>query len=122
MSTREISEQIEEIYGFETSAEMVSKVTEKVMPQIETWQNRALSEVYPIVFIDAIMFHVRREKSVQKTAAYIVLGINSEGMKEVLSIEIGEVESAKFWLSVLNSLKNRGVRDILTICAMGWRE
>jgi len=118
-STREISEQIEDIYGFETSAEMVSKVTDKIIPQIEAWQNRALSEVYPIVFIDAIVFHVRRDKTVQKTAAYIVLGINSEGMKEVLSIEIGENESAKFWLSVLNSLKNRGVRDILTICADG---
>jgi len=118
-STREISEQIEDIYGFETSAEMVSKITDKIMPQIEAWQSRALSEVYPIVFIDAIVFHVRREKTVQKTAAYIVLGINSEGMKEVLSIEIGENESAKFWLSVLNSLKNRGIRDILTICADG---
>jgi len=118
-STREISEQIEDIYGFETSAEMVSKVTDKIIPQIEAWQNRSLSDVYPIVYIDAIIFHVRREKTVQKTAAYIVVGINSEGMKEVLSIEIGETESAKFWLSVLNSLKNRGVRDILTICADG---
>ena len=118
-STREISEQIEDIYGFETSAEMVSKVTDKIIPQIEAWQNRSLSDVYPIVCIDAIIFHVRREKTVQKTAAYIVVGINSEGMKEVLSIEIGETESAKFWLSVLNSLKNRGVRDILTICADG---
>ena len=68
-STREISEQIEDIYGFETSAEMVSKVTDKIIPQIEAWQNRALSEVYPIVFIDAIVFHVRRDKTVQKTAA-----------------------------------------------------
>jgi len=96
---------------------MVSKVTDKIIPQIEAWQSRALSEIYPIVFIDAIVFHVRREKTVQKTAVYIVLGINSEGMKEVLSIEVGENESAKFWLSVLNNLKNRGVRDILTICA-----
>jgi len=118
-STREISEQIEDIYGFGTSAEMVSKVTDKIIPQIEAWQSRALSEVYPIIFIDAIVFHVRRDKTVQKTAAYIVLGVNSEGMKEVLSIEIGENESAKFWLSVLNSLKNRGIRDILTICADG---
>jgi len=118
-STREISEQIEDIYGFETSAEMVSKVTDKIIPQIEAWQNRALSEIYPIVFIDAIVFHVRRDKTVQKTAAYIVLGVNSEGMKEVLSIEVGENESAKFWLSVLSSLKNRGIRDILTICADG---
>jgi transposase-like protein len=99
-STREISEQIEDIYGFEASAEMVSKATDKILPQIEAWQNRALSEVYPIVFIDAIIFHVRREKTVQKTAAYIVLGINADGMKEVLSIEIGENESAKFWLPV----------------------
>ena len=118
-STREISEQKEDIYGFEASAEMVSKVTDKIIPQIEAWQNRALSEVYPIVFIDAIVFHVRREKTVQKTAAYIVLGINSDGMKEVLSVEIGENESAKFWLSVLNSLKNRGIHDMLTICADG---
>jgi Transposase and inactivated derivatives len=119
LTTREISEQIEDIYGFETSAEMVSRITDKIIPQIDEWQNRQLSEVYPIVFIDAIVFKVRREKIVQKAAVYVVLGVDAEGMKDVLSIEIGETESAKFWLSVLNNLKNRGVKDILTLCADG---
>ena len=119
LTTREISEQIEDIYGFETSAEMVSRITDKIIPQIDEWQNRQLSEVYPIVFIDAIVFKVRKEKMVQKAAVYVVLGIDAEGIKDVLSIEIGETESAKFWLSVLNNLKNRGVKDILTLCADG---
>ena len=119
LTTREISEQIEEIYGFGTSAELVSKVTDKILPQIEEWQNRRLPEVYPIVFIDAIVFSVRKEKMVQKSAVYVVLGIDTEGMKDVLSIEIGETESAKFWLSVLTGLKNRGVKDILVLCADG---
>jgi len=118
-TTREISEQIEDIYGFEASAELVSKITDKIVPQIEEWQNRRLSEVYPIVFIDAIVFNVRKDKVVQKAAVYVVLGIDANGMKDVLSIEIGENESAKFWLSVLNNLKNRGVKDILTLCADG---
>jgi len=119
LTTREISEQIEDIYGFEASAELVSHVTDKVFPQIEEWQNRRLSEVYPIVFIDAIVFNVRKEKTVQKSAVYVVMGIDSNGMKDVLSIEVGETESAKYWLSVLNSLKNRGVKDILVLCADG---
>lgn len=119
LTTREISEQIEDIYGFEASAELVSKITDKIIPQIEEWQNRPLSEVYPILFIDAIVFSVRKEKVVQKAAVYVVLGINSEGMKDVLSIEIGDTESAKYWLSVLNNLKNRGVKDVLILCADG---
>lgn len=119
MTTREISEQVEDIYGFETSAELVSKITDKIMPQIEQWQTRSLSEVYPIVFIDAIVFSVRKDKTVQKAAVYVVLGVDSNGMKDVLSIEVGENESSKFWLSVLNNLKNRGVKDILTLCADG---
>lgn len=86
---------------------------------VEDWSNRKLSEVYPIVFIDAIHFSVRKDKIVQKLASYVVLGINSDGMKEVLSIEIGETESSRFWLSVLNSLKNRGVKDILILCSDG---
>jgi transposase-like protein len=118
-STREISEQIEDIYGFEASAEMISKITDKILPQIEEWQSRRLSEVYPIVFIDAVVFNVRKDKTVQKAAVYVVLGVDSNGMKDVLSIETGENESSKFWLSVLNNLKNRGVKDILTLCADG---
>lgn len=119
LTNREISAQIEDIYGFDISAEMVSKITDKIVPQIEEWQNRRLSEVYPIVFIDAIVFSVRKEKIVQKCAVYVVLGVDADGLKDVLSIEIGESESAKFWLAVLNNLKNRGVKDILTLCADG---
>jgi transposase-like protein len=119
LTTREISEQIEDIYGFEASAQLISRVTDKIIPQIEDWQNRRLSEVYPIVFIDALMFSVRRDKTVQKVAVYVVLGVDADGMKDVLSIEIGENESAKFWLSVLNNLKHRGVKDILMLCADG---
>ena len=119
LTTREISEEIEDIYGFEASAALVSRITDKIVPQIEEWQNRRLSEVYPIVFIDAIVFSVRKEKTVQKSAVYVVLGIDSNGMKDVLSIEIGETESAKFWFAVLNGLKNRGVKDILVLCADG---
>jgi transposase-like protein len=119
LTTREISDEIEEIYGFEASAELVSRVTDKIVPMIEEWQNRRLSEVYPIVFIDAIMFSVRKDKVVQKVAVYVVLGVNADGMKDVLSLEIGETESSKFWLSMFNTLKNRGVQDILTICADG---
>jgi transposase-like protein len=119
LTTREISAQIEDIYGFEASAELVSRVTDKVMPLIDEWQGRRLSEVYPIVFIDAIVFSVRKEKTVQKASAYVVMGVDADGMKDVLSIEIGETESAKFWLAVLNNLKYRGVRDILVLCADG---
>jgi len=119
MTTREIGEQIEDIYGFDASAQLISRITDKVLPMIEEWQNRRLSEVYPIVFIDALVFSVRKEKSVQKASVYVVLGITADGMKEVLSIEVGEMESAKYWLSVLNSIKNRGVKDILVLCADG---
>jgi len=94
-------------------------VTDRILPQIEEWQNRTLNEIYPIIFIDAIIFNVRKERIVSKKAVYVVLGINSEGMKEVLSIEMGDVESSKYWLGVLNNLKNRGVRDIMIICADG---
>ena len=118
-TTREISEQIEDIYGFEASAELVSKITDKIQPQIEEWQNRRLSEVYPIVFIDAVVFNVRKDKIVQKCAVYIALGIDADGKKDVLSMEIGGNESSKFWLEVLNGLKNRGVKDILVLCADG---
>lgn len=119
MTTTQISETIEDIYGFEASEGFISDVTDKIMPQIEEWQNRPLSSAYPIVFIDAIHFSVRDDSVVRKLAAYIVLGINTEGKKEVLTIEIGENESSKYWLSVLNSLKNRGIQDILILCSDG---
>lgn len=119
MSTRQISETIEDIYGFEVSEGMVSDITDRLLPQIEEWQNRPLSEVYPVVFIDAVHFSVRDDGVIRKLAAYVVLGINADGRKEVLTITIGENESSKYWLSVLNSLKNRGVKDILILCSDG---
>lgn len=94
-------------------------VTDKIMPQIEDWQNRPLSEVYPVLYIDAIHYSVRDNGVIRKLAAYVILGINQDGRKEVLTIEVGENESSKYWLSVLNGLKNRGVKDILIICADG---
>ncbi len=119
MSTRQISEQIEDIYGFEVSENMVTSVTNKLLPEIEAWQKRPLSTVYPIVFIDAIVFNVRDNGIIKKQAAYVILGVSEEGHKEVLTIAIGENESSKYWLSVLNELKNRGVQDILILCADG---
>ena len=119
LTTRQISSVIEDIYGCEISEGMVSNITDKIMPDIEAWQNRPLSAVYPIVFVDCIHFSVRDEHIVKKLAAYIILGISIDGHKDVLSITVGENESAKFWLSVLNSLKNRGVKDIFVLCADG---
>ena len=113
MSTRDINKHIQEIYGVDISAEMVSKITDKIIPLIEEWQNRPLEEVYYFTFLDAVHFHVKEDKAIVKKAAYIVLGVNSEGKKDVLGIYIGGNESAKFWLSVLNDLRNRGVKDIL---------
>jgi len=119
LTTRQISDQIEDIYGFEVSEGMVSDITNKLLPEIEEWQKRPLSSIYPIIFIDAVHFSVRDNSIIRKLAAYIILGINEEGRKEVLSIQIGENESSKYWLSVLNELKNRGVKDILILCADG---
>ena len=117
LTTREINEQIQDLYGIEVSATMVSNITDQIIPEIKEWQERPLDEVYPFVFIDAVHFSVREDNRVVKKAAYIVLGINSDGFKEILGIWIGENESAKYWLGVLNELKQRGVKDILIICS-----
>ena len=119
LSTRQISEQIEDIYGFDVSEGMISDVTNKLLPEIEDWQHRPLSRVYPVVFIDAVHFSVRDNNVIKKLAAYVILGINEDGMKEVISLQIGQNESSKYWLGVLNELKNRGVQDILILCADG---
>ena len=119
LSTRQISDIIDDIYGFEVSEGFISDVTDKLLPQIEDWQNRPLEEIYPILYIDAIHFSVRDNGIIRKVAAYVILGITLSGKKEVLTISIGDNESSKYWLSVLNELKNRGVQDILLICADG---
>lgn len=119
MTTRQISDTLEDIYGFEASEGFISDVTDKILPQIEDWQNRPLSSVYPVLFIDAIHYSVRDNGAIRKLAAYVILGISLEGKKEVLTIQVGENESSKYWLTVLNGLKNRGVQDILILCADG---
>ena len=119
MTTRQISDSLYDIYGFAASESFISDVTNKIMPQIEEWQNRPFSEVYPVVYIDAIHYSVRDNSIIRKLAAYIILGINSDGYKEVLTIEVCENESSKYRLSVMNVLKNCGVSDILIIYADG---
>ena len=119
LTTRQISEQIEDIYGFECSESFISNVTDKILQDIQDWQNRPLEKVYPVIFIDATHFSVREDNRIKKIAAYVVLGITKDGMKEVLSLEIGENESSKYWLGVLNALKNRDINDIMVICADG---
>ena len=116
LTTRQISEQIEEIYGFECSESFISDVTDKVLQDIEDWQNRPLDDIYPILFIDAVHFSVRDDNIIRKLAAYVIMGINCDGMKDVISLEIGENESSKYWPGVLNNLKNRGVKDVMIIC------
>lgn len=119
LSTREISEEIEDIYGIEVSHAMVSNITDTIIPKIVEWQNRPLHKVYPIVFIDAIHFNVKEDNRIIKKAAYIILGVDTDGFKDVLGIWIGENESSKFWLGTFNDLKNRGVEDILIMCSDG---
>jgi Transposase and inactivated derivatives len=119
MTTRQISEQIEEIYGFECSEGFISDVTDKVLSEISEWQGRILDSIYPIVFIDAVHFPVRADGQIKNLAAYVMLGIDVAGKKDVISLSIGENESSKYWLGVLNDLKNRGVQDILVLCADG---
>ena len=117
LTTREINEQIQDLYGIDVSATMVSNITDQIIPEIEEWQKRPLEDVYPIVFIDAVHFSVREENRVVKKAAYVVLGITKDGYKEIIGVYIGENESSKFWLGVLNDLKQRGIKDILIMCS-----
>lgn len=116
LSTREIQDYFTDLYGAEVSPTLISNVTNKILPLVKEWQNRPLDALYPIIFMDAIHFKVRHEGRIQSKAAYVVLGVTIEGFKEVLGIWIGQSESSKFWLMVLNELKNRGVQDILIAC------
>ena len=118
-TTRQISDFVENLYGFGVSAEMVSNITDKIIPEMDEWKSRRLEEVYPFVYIDAIHFNVKTNGVIGKSAAYVVLGVSKAGIKEVIGIYIGESESSKFWLSVLNDIKNRGVKDILVLSSDG---
>lgn len=119
MSTRDISKQVEELYGIDFSAEMVSRITDRIMPEIKEWQQRPLESIYPFIFLDAIHYKVRDDGRIVNRAAYVVIGVTVDGSKDVLGIWIGDNESSKFWLGVLNDLKNRGVKDVLIFCVDG---
>ena len=119
ISNREIYNQMQELYGVKISPDMVTAITDKIIPKIKEWQKRPLDEVYPVVFVDATYFYVRNEGVVGKKAVYVILGINSGGYKDILGFYVGESESAKYWLNILNELKTRGLKDILILCADG---
>lgn len=113
LSTREIQQNLEEIYHVEVSAGLISNVTSEVIEEVKTWQNRQLDEIYPIVYMDAIQFKVRDSGHVKNKAVYLAIGMTMDGLKEVLGLWIAQTEGAKFWLQVVTELKNRGVKDIL---------
>jgi putative transposase len=119
MTTRDIAEQVKNLYDIDISAEMVSNITNRIIPVVSDWQKRPLEKTYSFVFMDAIHYKVRDDKQIVLKAAYVVLGVNMDGEKEVLGIWVGANESSKFWLSVLNDLKNRGVQDVLIFCVDG---
>ena len=119
MSTRDIHEEIKELYGIEISAEYVSHITDVIIEHAKLWQNRPLEPMYPFIFMDAIHYKVRDESKIRNKAAYVILGVNKDGFKDILGIWIGENETSKFWYSVLTDLKNRGVKDVLIFSVDG---
>ena len=121
MSTRDISAQLEELYGAKVSASLISEVTDSVLEEVKAWQTRPLDEVYPIVYLDALYVNIKVSGRISKRAVYVALGIDREGEKHLLGLWIGEAEAegAKFWLRVLTELKNRGLKDILIACCDG---
>ena len=116
MTTGDIEAHIQDIYGVDVSDTTVSRITDKILPVAKEWQQRPLESIYAVVFLDAIHYHVRSEGQIVKKAVYIAIGIDLDGHKDVLGMWVGENESAKFWATVLNSLKNRGVEDIFIAC------
>ena len=119
MSVRDIQSEMEDLYGIDVSPSMISKITDKVVEAAAEWQSRQLDEVYPIVYMDAMHFKVRDDNKIVSKAAYICMALDMQGKKDILGIWIGESEGAKFWLSVCNDLKNRGLNDILIACMDG---
>jgi len=120
MSTSDIEGHIRDIYGLDVSDSTISRITDKILPVVREWQQRPLESVYAVVFMDGIFFHVRSEGRIVKKAVYIAIGVRTDGIREVLGMWIGEnSESAKYWLGILNSLKNRGIDDILIACVDG---
>lgn len=119
MTTRDIQDHLQEIYGVEVSADLISTVTDGVINDVKDWQNRPLDEVYPVLYLDATILKVRSEGRVINKSAYLAIGVNLEGLKDVLGIWLEQSEGAKFWLKVMTELKNRGIRDIFIACVDG---
>jgi putative transposase len=119
MSTREIQGHIRELYGLDISPDLVSAITDAVLEEVALWQNRPLEATYPLVFFDALRVKIRDEGLVRNKAIHVALGVRADGTKEVLGLWIEQNEGAKFWLRVMNELKNRGVEDILLAVSMG---
>jgi putative transposase len=119
MSVRDIRDHLEEIYGVDVSPDLISKVTDAVVEEVTAWQSRPLESVYPIVYLDALVVKIRDQGVVRNKSVYLALGVNVQGGKEVLGIWVEQTEGAKFWLKVINELKNRGVEDILVACCDG---
>ena len=119
LSTRDIQSELQETYGVEISPTLISQVTDSIVDEVKAWQNRPLEAIYPIVFLDALVVKVKENKQIINKAVYLALGINLEGQKEVLGMWVSQNEGAKFWLSVLTELKNRGVKDVFIFCTDG---
>ena len=119
MTVREIQSHLEEIYQVEVSPTLISNVTDAVIEEVKLWQNRPLEEVYPIVYLDALQLKIRDGGHIRNKAVYLAIGVNLEGMKEVLGMWIAQTEGAKFWLQIVTELKNRGVKDIFIACVDG---
>ena len=116
MSTRDIEDHLRDIYGIDASASLISRITDKILPQMTEWQSRQLDAIYAVVFLDGIVFKVKKDAKIINKCVYSVLGITLEGKKEILGIWVTENESASFWATVCNELRNRGVSDILISC------
>jgi len=119
MSVRDIQLHLDDLYGYELSTQTISNITEKIMEKANEWQNRPLDAIYPIIFMDATVLKIRVDRVVKNIAAYIMLGINLEGKKEIIGIWIGENETSKYWLTVLNDIKKRGIEDVLIFAIDG---
>jgi putative transposase len=119
MTTRDVQAQIRDLYGVEISAELVSRITDEVLPELRAWQNRPLEGIYPILYLDAVVVKVRSDHHVINKACHIAIGVDVEGRKDVLGMWLQKEEGAKFWLGVLTELRNRGVADVLIVCCDG---
>ena len=119
MSTRDIQDQLKDLYGVDISPSLISTVTESILEEVKTWQNRTLDAVYPIVYLDALVVKIKENKQVINKAMHLALGVNCEGKKELLGMWVTEKEGSKYWMNIMTELRNRGVKDIFISCIDG---